>query len=603
MLSPDHVLQGGTGAVRHPDELTIYLPDGRVAPPQNAYGRLIANAGVYRALARYGGYRRLHFQCRKPPAPEQLRDELLLPASGRARPADRAEAAAPVISSGSPVSTSPPVRSGMLLSGQPYLTEPAWVRRHGAGDAAYSIAGTVFAFSSPAHREVMLHSLLAPLHEWDALICSSPTLRDTVARTLDTWEEYLGERLGAAAPAAPAVRLPRPRLPVIPFGVDADAIATQAADPGARKALREAHCVAEEDVVVLSLARLSFYDKAFPQAMFKAVEAARESASLRTHLFMTGWFPSGEADRARYEAAARRYAPSVDVVLLDGNDPAVIAGCWAAADVFLLLSDTIIETFGQALTEAMAAGLPLVVSDWDGYRSIVRDGIDGFLVPTLGAPAGPVGESLALLEAAGVADYPRWAGSTAQHTAVHVGRAAAALARLIVSPDLRAEMGGAGRARAREPFSWPVVTRRYVDLFAELAGRRARAAGGAAPGRGGAARGAPAAGHRMPPLRNDPFRDFRGLPSAVLADDLVVRLVEGARRPDPAVELDGLFATVRATPAETEQVLAALTDVGALTVAELTATVPPERRPFVRMTLLWLAKAGVVDWLRDDEGA
>jgi glycosyltransferase involved in cell wall biosynthesis len=589
--------------VRHPDELTIYLPDGRLAPPQDAYGRLVANAGVYRALARHGGYRRLHFQCRKPPAAAQLRDELLLAATGTPGPAGRGGAGGTEVSSGSPVSTASPVRSGMLLSGQPYLSAPAWVRRHAGLDAAYSIAGTVFAFSSPQHRELMLHSLLAPLFDWDALVCSSPTLRRTVDRTVDTWEDYLRETLGAGAPGVAAVRLPRPQLPVIPFGVDDAALAGQAADGAARKAVREAHGVADSDAVVFSLGRLSFYDKAFPQAMFRIVEAAQERTGVRTHFLMAGWFPSGERDRMRYETAARRHAPNVHVEFLDGNDRAVVAGCWAAADVFLLLSDTIIETFGQALTEAMAAGLPVVASDWDGYRSIVRDGVDGFLAPTLGAPPGPLGESLALLEAAGVADYPRWAGSTAQHTAVHVGRAATALTELIASPDLRARMGRAGRARVRQLFSWPVVVGRYQELFAELEDRRTCAAGTPPSGRDEPLEGAPARSHRMPPLRNDPFADFRDLPGAVLDDDLVLRLAPGGSPPDPEVELDDMFSALRGTPEEATRVLAALCEAGALTVAELVATAPPERRPFVRMTLCWLAKAGVLDWLPSGEDA
>ena len=31
----------------------------------------------------------------------------------------------------------------------------------------------------------------------------------------------------------------------------------------------------------------------------------------------------------------------------------------------------------------MAAGVPVVVSDWDGYRYTVNDGVEGFRVPTL----------------------------------------------------------------------------------------------------------------------------------------------------------------------------------------------------------------------------
>ena len=105
----------------HPDELAIYLPDGALAPPTNPYGRLVANAGVYRALARYGGYRSLHFQCRRPAEPLQLARELLLPAAGQA--ADEAgggapgaggsrEALPPVVGTGSPLSTAAAVRAG-----------------------------------------------------------------------------------------------------------------------------------------------------------------------------------------------------------------------------------------------------------------------------------------------------------------------------------------------------------------------------------------------------------------------------------------------------------------------------------------------------------
>jgi glycosyltransferase involved in cell wall biosynthesis len=539
------------------DEVAIYLPGGLITPPANPYGRLIANAGTYRAIANHPQIQHVHFQCRTPPAACDLADQVGL--------------AQEQVTVGTPIQTSAPARAGLLFSGQPYLSEPAWVRRRAGKDTQYSIVGSIFAFSSPQHREQMMNSALAPLHPWDAMICSSPSLRTSVESTFGHWQEYLAERVGATT-------LPRPQLPVIPFGCDVRRVAEQADDQAARESLRMRLGVRPDEVVIYFLGRLSYYDKAFPQPMLAAVARAAADSGVAVHFVMTGWFPGGEEDRARFESAARRHAPEVPVSFLDGNDSELVAQCWAAADIFLLLSDTIIETFGQALVEAMAAGLPLVVSDWDGYRFIVRDGLDGFLVPSLGGPPGPMGQTIAQLESLGMLSYPAYAGTVAEHTAVSVEAAASALGHLLASADLRRTLGANAREQAFTRFSWSVVAEQYMALFTELDERRALAE--------------PVKGRRMHPLRDDPFADFQALPSRVLDGHVVLRRTHLQPSYDP---FDAMFPAVRATPQEVSRLLLALDD-GPHSLDEVLAGFPAARRPFVRMGVMWLAKSGVIEW-------
>lgn len=56
-----------------------------------------------------------------------------------------------------------------------------------------------------------------------------------------------------------------------------------------------------------------------------------------------------------------------------------LATAYASSDIFLFPSDT--ETFGNVTLEAMSSGLPCVVADATGSRSLVESGVTGYLAP------------------------------------------------------------------------------------------------------------------------------------------------------------------------------------------------------------------------------
>ena len=87
------------------------------------------------------------------------------------------------------------------------------------------------------------------------------------------------------------------------------------------------------------------------------------------------------------------------------------------------------ESFGMVLTEAFAAGRPVVASDIAGYRDVVTDGGDGLLVPR--------GDATRLAER---------------------------LRDLALDPGLNARLG-AEAARSAERYAWPRVAEQVVEAY------------------------------------------------------------------------------------------------------------------------------------------
>lgn len=548
--------------------LAIYHPAGHLGLTENPFGKDVANLELFRALARHGGFEQLSFLTHAAVTDQDVARGL----------ADGLSPGTRVTAVGA-LNQNAAAEAGALLRGQPDLQDLAWLRRRTVGDRAFSLLGLVHTLAPPAIRHDLGMAAIAPVQPWDALICTSPAVQRVLEGLFDKWTDYLAERCGGTAP-------PRPQLPLVPLGVDQPALQALADRPEMRARLRERLGLGADDVLVLWVGRLSYFEKAFPQPMFRAVEEAARATGRTVHFALAGWFPN-PAEREFYRKAAQAYAPNTPVHFLDGNDRELLGGLWAAADIFLSLVDNIQETFGITPLEAMAAGLPVVASDWDGYRYTIRDGVEGLLVPTLGGPEGFLGRAISARHVLHMESYQTFVGTVAQHTAVHVGRAAEALAELIRSPELRRRMGEAGRARVRSSFDWPVVVGQIKALIDELALIRL-----AAP--------APATRHPTDPLKGDPFRDFAGFATRVLTPQTVLSLRAGADVSDleraAELELDRAFSFWRAPAPLVAQAVDLIAAQGPLTVQAVLETCPPANRMKLELTLAWLCKLGVLDW-------
>jgi D-inositol-3-phosphate glycosyltransferase len=551
--------------------LAIFGPSAGQKLGANVFGKDVANYSLFRALLLHGNLEQIDFLNSVGAKPNEIVANL-----------SQGIATLTKATSVNILNTAVAKESGTLLRGTAELEFLAWERKRQGAVHEYSLIGLIHTLAPTSIRATISASLTAPIMPWDALVCTSPSVKTAVEAMFDDWAEYLRDRFGGQLDL-------RPSLPLIPLGVDCEKFAEAAQSESGRLALRTMLGVADDAILVIWVGRLSFFEKAFPQPMMLAIQAAAQESSKLVHFAMIGWFPNGEEGAEMYREAARAHAPDVNFHLLDGNDKALLNQAWAGADVFISLVDNIQETFGITPIEAMAAGLPVVISDWDGYRYTVRDGIEGFLIPTLIGSPNSATADLVSMHVAGQRTYQQYVGVVAQHTAVNIGTATKALTELFLSRDLRKKLGSAGQRRVRELFDWKVVAPQYVSLATELADIRSHSVASFAtrPGQN--------------PVKNDPFYAFKGFATHVLEGTSQVRLSDTFEQAELLksrnVRLDMFASNWRANWVEIETILELLEKDGLRTVEEILVSFPVGRHSSVQMALLWLAKMGWIDWL------
>lgn len=330
--------------------------------------------------------------------------------------------------------------------------------------SAYSCFGVTHTLSSEGAMSLLSAMALPPFKPWDALVCTSRVTRDVFGILRDRTREALRRETGAS-------RFPDIQTPIIPLGVVTRDFAP---DEALRAEARQKLGFREQDVVILSLGRLTFHAKYNPAPLYQALEALPKADRSRVALVECGVYPNEGIAKA-YQAAQKTLMPSVRCMKADGADAPLRAALWQAADIFVSLSDNIQESFGLAPIEAMAAGVPVVATDWDGYRDSVRHGVDGFLVPTLSARPG-TGDDLALRHAAGADTYDMYIGRASLATACDPHALSKSLGALVADRALRRRMGAAGRERALARYDWAHVLSAYADLCGTLAELRQKAA-------------------------------------------------------------------------------------------------------------------------------
>jgi len=340
-----------------------------------------------------------------------------------------------------------------------------------AAPASFSLIGQIHTLCTTGAM-VRLEELTSEnVFSWDCLICSSTAGREVVQSVLTQREDRQSRRAGVSAKS---LRQHRPQLPVIPLPIPVKEIQSVLPE---RSAARAALGLPRDADVVLWLGRLTLLsksDQAPTYSMLDCLARQRQRPLVLLEL--------GPDDNPEGGAALKRLRSCFRHLQFRrlGDEKPVTEGvkyqAFAASDIGISLVDNVQETFGQSVVEMMAAGLPVVLSDWDGYRDLVQDGCHGFRVPSRWAEvSSSLSVNLGWNHRVGLDPYPAVAGALAQMVQLDLAAARDCISTLLKHVHLRKSMGAAAARWAREQFDRSVVAERYQQLFVELGELRAHA--------------------------------------------------------------------------------------------------------------------------------
>lgn len=299
-------------------------------------------------------------------------------------------------------------------------------------------------------RTTWLPFLLARPRPCDAIVCTSTSARVALLRLLCHVAEHVARSWGIDCSY-------RGQLEVIPLGVD-----TLRYHPAEQGGVRRALGISADAFVLLWTGRVSSSTKAdLLPLVHVADRLSRANPDRDVQLWVAGSQLPGERGAEMLSDYVRDAGVSCVHVVPERLVRRLpdLAQLYQAADVFVSPVDNVQESFGLTPIEAMACGVPQVVSDWSGYRDTVSDGETGFLIPT--TVPGCFGERGS---ASRVLDHSRLSAEVAVDLDVMERR----LQFLLDEPHLRARMGEASRRRAVDVYRWPEVVRQYEDLWDSL---------------------------------------------------------------------------------------------------------------------------------------
>lgn len=403
----------------------------------------------FKALSRYSSFDQIHLYINDPTTYSRFKEIL----ENLEFPQDQLKRIFPFLAMKLPENLSK-YDYTVFFHGDPAMYSLSYIRSNLCETNSFPVSCLVHDLSALDIPNFFLRMFLADFYHFDRFICPSKAVKIVLANHISRMRQFIKERTGKT------LNFP-PKLVVLPLGVE-----TEKFKPLEKDKARNQLKLPPDKIIIISTGRLTPYFKMDLFPLLQVTKKVWEISKNKNILLLI----IGQEQLPGYAENLRKMAHELGldnhVLVIDKFENRQIPTYLAASDIFVSPSDNIQETFGLTPIEALAAGLPVVITDWNGYRENVTEAVTGFKIPTIW---GKVDKKIS--EIAPVISHvmaPQFV--LAESIAFEVDQMAEVLKNLIENHNLRKKMGQAGRQYALENFSWRAIIKQYENLWEKQKG-------------------------------------------------------------------------------------------------------------------------------------
>lgn len=312
----------------------------------------------------------------------------------------------------------------------------------------FPITGIIHSLNGIETKYHALKICTAPVLPYDTIICSSKAGERVVKKIFKEIKSDFSERNKKYEYKG--------TTKIIPLGFDDTYL-----NLTKKQECRQQLGLPLDAVILLTLNRFSPHTKADLSPLIKTFQRLLSSINdVPIHIIISG---AGRENEISFLKQVLSECSLLNHVRIISNfENKIKPLLFGAADIYISVSDNLQETFGISVIEAMASGLPVVVSDINGYSELVKHSVNGFKIPSIWI------DEFKLAELADIMDFNSMQLFFSQCMAIDTEKLYESILLLIKDSKLRKDMGLRARDSVRDKYCWSNVIQTYENLWQHL---------------------------------------------------------------------------------------------------------------------------------------